>query len=588
MYLAGWGMDVQHVPLDGEGAPSSGSSSHGLDSKRPSAGSRFDSGFAGTDSGTPPGFGSPNSDGSHKSPELSGEPNSNLVIIDDDVSTLRRLLVALRAPPLHAPPTLISKRPQLATRRARSSPHVRQLHQLQQQGPSQWVIVHFASLTHYKTIKEIVADALATTRSPTLPEVLVIPKPAGPRRIITSLWTALKRPAVDPFLPPIATSPTSPGIQYWTPRLSPALAKENDFDFGGSDSSGSKTGEAHPGATLGKPRTPPTYFSPSSNGFPQSAHLHPPSPLGQNNESQDSYFSSVAEELKEATPSEGMVIQSPDGRSGIFFQPQTRSARSFFAKEKAASKPMERDRAPADGLRDKGANESHSDPASPPSRVSTAAPHEIGLGPSSSRRKSSNSSNHHSDPTSPVMPLGTPALHLDSFISAAKSRANGEDVSPEELPPPTEEISRHNSNASAGKRPSASGRHSNSSGGSGPGSNAPSPHIGSVNSSPHFGPPSRRGTNGAPSPMGNLPPPTPLGPAAAGAAAARAAGPKVPPSPSSPRTAFARSRTGTITGPPKGKRRASRKSTLPSVPPIRVLIVEGKLFSHSTSNLTRY
>ncbi|GAA5892976.1 response regulator [Sporobolomyces salmoneus] len=576
MYLAGWGMDVQHVPLDAEGPLSSGSSVHGLDGKRPSAGSRFDSGFAGTDSGTPPGFASPNSDGSHKSPDLgaNGEPNSNLCIIDDDVSTLRRLLVALRAPPLHAPPTLISKRPQLATRRARSSPHVRQLHQLQQQGPSQWVIVHFASLTHYKTIKEIVADALATTRSPSLPEVLVIPKPAGPRRIITSLWTALKRPAVDPFLPPIATSPTSPGIQYWTPRLSPALAKEQEFDFGGSDSSGSKNGESNnPMSTLGKPRTPPTYFSPSSTVFPPSSHL-PPSPLGQNNESQDSYFSSVAEELKEATPSEGMVIQSPDGRSGIFFQPQTRSQRSIHAKEKAASKPMERDRQPAAGLRDQGANEFSSDPSSGPARVSTATPHEIGLGPSSSRRKSSNSSVVHADQTAPPMPLGTPALHLDSFISAAKSRANGEDVSPEELPPPTEELARHASSGSNGKRPNAAARHSNSSGGSGPGSTAQSPLATSANASPNFGPPSRRPTIGAPSPMSNLPPSTPLGPAAQGAAAARASGSKVPPSPSSPRTAFGRSRTGTVTQAPKGKRRASRKNTLPSVPPIRVLIVE--------------
>lgn len=578
MYLAGWGMDVQHVPLDAEGPLSSGSSIHGLDGKRPSAGSRFDSGFVGTDSGTPPGFASsPNSDGSHKSPDLgNGEPSSNLAIIDDDVSTLRRLLVALRAPPLHAPPTLIAKRPQLATRRARSSPHVRQLQQIQQQGPSQWVIVHFASLSHYKTIKEIVADALATSRSPSLPEVLVIPKPAGPRRIITALWTALKRPAVDPFLPPIATSPTSPGIQYWTPRLSPALANEQEFDFGGSDSSGSKSGDANnPIATLGKPRTPPTYFSPSSNVWPSSGHL-PPSPLGQNNESQDSYFSSVAEELKEATPSEGMVIQSPDGRSGIFFQPQTRSQRSLHAKEKAAaSKPMERDRAQAETLRDHGASELSTDPSVPPSRVSTATPHEIGLGPSKSRRKSSHSSVLHTESTSPVMPLGTPALHLDSFISAAKSRANGEDVSPEELPPPVEELSRHASSGSNGKRPPASARHSTSSGGSLPGSSAQTPHA-STNSSPNFGPASRRATIGTPSSMGPAPPATPLGPAAQGAAAARASGMKGASSPSSPRTALARSKTGPVPQVPKGRRRASRKSTLPSVPPIRVLIVEGE------------
>ncbi|GAA6062212.1 hypothetical protein JCM10212_006447 [Sporobolomyces blumeae] len=578
MYLAGWGMDVQHVPLDADGPLSSGSSSHGHDSKRPSVASRFDSGFAGTDTGTPPGMGftpSSASEGSHRSSgdsgSTSGEPNSSLVIIDDDVSTLRRLLVSLRAPPLHMAPSLIAKRPQLATRRARSSPHVRQIHQLQHSAPSQWVIVHFASLSHYKTIKEIVADALATSRSPTLPEVLVIPKPAGPRRIVTCLWTALKRPAVDPFLPPIATSPTSPGIQYWTPRLSPALAKEQEFDFG-FDGSTNKSNEGGLGAPFGKPRTPPTYFSPASVGFPSTGHL-PPSPLGQNSENRDSYFSSVAEELKEATPSEGMVIQSPDGRSGIFFQPQTRATRSGSGKEKASSRPMERDRAVE--MRDHGARELSSDPTAPPSRVATATPHEIGLGSSSARRKSSGSSNHHSDPAGLQMPLGTPALHLDSFISAAKSRANGEDVSPEELPPPDDPL-RPPSSGSTGKRPSASARHSNSSGGSGNNTTAPSPR-GSSSNSPNTFDPLRRAASGALSPVGSVPPATPLPPAVQGAAAAaKAASARAPTSPSSPRHAPTRSRTGTITGAgvPKGKRRASRKSTLPSVPPIRVLIVE--------------
>ncbi|GAA5863245.1 hypothetical protein JCM1840_002521 [Sporobolomyces johnsonii] len=579
MYLAGWGMDVQHVPLDSDGPLSSGSSTHGNDYKsRPLPNGRFDSGFAGTDVGSPPVLGSsPGSDGSHKSPELgaagggAAEPNSNLVIIDDDVSTLRRLLVALRAPPLHMAPTLMAKRPQLASRRTRSTPHVRQLHQFSSTAPSQWVIVHFASLTHYKTIKEIVQDALATSRSPTLPEVLVIPKPAGPRRIITALWTALKRPAVDPFLPPIATSPTSPGIQYWTPRLSPALAKEQEFDFGVDPGS---TKDVTSGATLGKPRTPPIYFAPGGAPYPTSGL--PPSPLGKIADTQDSYFSTVAEELKESTPSEGMVIQSPDGRSGIFFQPQPRSLRSASAKERAAaSRPMERDRVAGDVAVPEEAVETAAESPGHASRVSTAAPHEIGLGSAGVRRIASNSSSHHgsNSDVSPA-PLGTPALTLDSFITAAaKSRAAGEDVSPEELPP-SEALARQPSNIAGTNRAPASARHGVSgSSGTGGTPNAASPRALVGASSPVFSPGGRRGTASGPvSPAVSPPPSTPGGAAAQGAAAAKAQG-GAPGSPTGPRNGT-RSRTATVVSLPKNRRKVSRRSTLPTVPPIRVLIVE--------------
>ncbi|GAA5920019.1 hypothetical protein JCM1841_000381 [Sporobolomyces salmonicolor] len=559
MYLAGWGMDVQHVPLDSEAPLSSGSSTHGNEYKsRPLPNGRFDSGFSGTDAGSPPVVGSsPGSDGSHKSPELGAvgggavEPNSNLVIIDDDVSTLRRLLVALRAPPLHIAPTLAATPTRKST--------------------NPWVILHFASLTHYKTIKEIVQDALATSRSPTLPEVLVVPKPAGPRRIITALWTALKRPAVDPFLPPIATSPTSPGIQYWTPRLSPALAKEQEFDFGGDPGSAK---DITSGATLGKPRTPPIYFAPGGAPYPTSGL--PPSPLGKIADTQDSYFSSVAEELKESTPSEGMVIQSPDGRSGIFFQPQPRSSRSASAKERVvASRPMERDRLPGDVAVPEDAIDTAAESPGPTSRVSTAAPHEIGLGSAGARRIASNSSSHHGSisDASPG-PLGTPALTLDSFISAAaKSRAAGEDVSPEELPP-SEALARQSSTIAGTTRASASARHNRSgSSGSGGASNAPSPRALVGASSPVFSPGGRRGTASGPvSPAGSPPPATPGGPAAQGAAAAKAQS-GAPGSPTGARNG-ARSRTATVTSMPKNKRKVSRKSTLPTVPPIRVLIVE--------------
>ncbi|GAA6012150.1 hypothetical protein JCM10207_005149 [Rhodosporidiobolus poonsookiae] len=582
-YLAGWGMDVQHVPVEHESL-SSGST---YDPKmRPSGTARFDSGFE--TAGPSPG----NSEGG-KSAEAGtagssapGDASSSLVIIDDDVATLRRLLVSLRAPPLHLAPTLLAKRPQLASRRTRSSPHVRQLHQLSQaQSASQWVIIHFASLTHYKTIKEIVQDTLATSRSPNMPEVLVVPKPAGPRRIITAIWTALKRPAVDPSLPPIATSPTSPGIQYWTPRLSPALAKEHEFDFSGEPN---KTGEGPPGATLGKPRTPPVYFN--AAGQPIATGL-PPSPLGRVQETQDSYFATVADEIKEATPSEGMIVQSPDGRSGIFFQPQPKLSRSSSTRDKGVSRVSERDRsASVDDIPEEdpldespplatatagGSSESSS---GPPSRLSTYTPLEMGLGSSIVKSRIPSGSSSHTTsgnvPTVPSsIPPSTPALSLDSFIAAAATGRPLDDTPPEEGP--LGETLSHTS-STRGNPPSTRRSLSGSSGAATNGSfsSAGSPRSATSGvTSPLFSPVRRPTASVLPSPAISPPPAMP-GPAAqAGAAAAAAARANMAaPSPVSPSAATRR--RGTITSIPKNKRRASRRATLPAVPPISVLIVE--------------
>ncbi|GJN89733.1 hypothetical protein Rhopal_002722-T1 [Rhodotorula paludigena] len=525
-YLAGWGMDVQHIPIERE-ALSSGSAAAYGESRAPrpggSGGTRFDSGFE-TAASSP--NGAPETRTSDTS--AANDAISSLVIIDDDVSTLRRLLVSLRAPPIQYGNSLMAKRPQLAARRTRSSPHVRQLHQVQQglsQQASQWVIVHFASLTHYKAIKEIVQDTLALSKSPNLPEVLVVPKPAGPRRIITAIWTALKRPAVDPSLAPIATSPSSPGIQYWTPRLSPALAKEHEFDFSTGDAAKS---DATSGATLGKPRTPPVHHQ-GNGGAPHGAM--PPSPLGRISDSQDSYFSTVTEELRD-TPSEGMIVQSPDGRSGIFFQPQPRASRMSSMRDRMRQVSQGGEKAPPgsstileeSSASDPTPNRTGSEPSSvPPSRVSTAAPHEIGLGSSTGQRRAASSAvagqplGPSSEIVSPVasVPPGTPALALSSFITAAQSRANGEDVSPDEVPsasstsPLGEALSRQVSGTSS----------------------------------------ARAAANAA---------------AAAGAAAAKSFAQP----PASPKTAKARA------GPPKARRRSSRRGTLPAVPPISVLIVE--------------
>lgn len=545
-YLAGWGMDVSHVSLDGDDY---GGSNHGSETAwnrgRRDPLARLDSGFATEGNSPNPPFGADSSkaaapEPASPSPSANGDnPPSNLTIIDDDVTTLRRFLQSFRpTAPFPFPHTSHSmKRPQLANRRARSSPHVRQLHQLPNINSSH-ILVHFASLTNYKMIKEIVQDALATSKS-SLPEVLVIPKPAGPRRIITALWTALKRPAVDPTLPPIATSPTSPGIQYWTPRLSPAIAKEQEFDFANAEA----TKDAVPGST--KVRTPPAYLAGTPGlGMPTG---HPPSPLRKISDNQVSYFSCVAETMDGTTPSEGMVIQSPDGRAAIFFQPQTRGARA--TKDKALSKPMERDSdLPEDG-------EDEASPlGSPPNIGPVATPSDIGLGHPRRSSASSLSPLHES-----IGSVSTPAQTLDSFILAAQSRGvDAEDESSNG----GESIARQATAAAAAvaaARPPPSRTPTAAS----------SPRVGSSSGSSAA---QRRLTNSSQS----TPPMSPApGSPNLQATAGGAARPRGPSAPSSPPTFHTRR---ALSSSFKPRRKPSRKPSIAIVPPINVLIVEGEDF----------
>ena len=620
-YLAGWGMDVSHVPLDSEESGTIGVETVWNKGRREPFG-RFDSGFGGSgqaESGPSSPYASATGGDQDKGNGQGGPPAndtpSSLLIIDDDVTTLRRLLVAFKAPPLHYNPTLMSKRPQLANRRTRSSPHVRQLHQITPTAAGT-VILHFASLTSYKQIKDIVQDAIANSRHPSLPEVLVIPKPAGPRRIITALWTSLKRPAVDPSLPPIATSPTSPGVQYWTPRLSPALAKEqqHEFDFASHDnntsagSAQSGSGSHHSGLAP-KPRTPPAAGYYNHAGVPLGTSALPPSPLGKISDAEQSYFACVAEELAESgagagpTSSEGIVIQSPDGRAGIFFQPSGKSSRNASGKvrgDKAGSRPMEREnelaedplaeedaRVSSPGEQLKGSRHARSSSGSGggggagagtgsgASQVSStvtrsatiSAPHQLGLG---QHRRGSGSASSPGEVQSPSgssasassplnVPLSTPALTLDSFISAAKSRQLGENP---DAPAGTIHEEGPTGGGATSRRPSGSG----------------SPRA--AFTSP-FG--SRRSNVGSPaqqaSPQMQAQATSPaVGPhiSAAQAAAALAKQREVAAQQASAQAGGpgANRRTASGASGKKQRRTISRRATLATVPPINVLIVE--------------
>jgi hypothetical protein len=75
------------------------------------------------------------------------------------------------------------------------------------------VIVHFTSLANFKLVKGVLQSVLGPNLGTTsrLPEVIIIPKPAGPRRVLTALHTAAVKPIVDPCFSPIETTPISSG-----------------------------------------------------------------------------------------------------------------------------------------------------------------------------------------------------------------------------------------------------------------------------------------------------------------------------------------------------------------------------------------
>lgn len=305
---------------------------------------RYDSGFGGSDSTSPPQFAATPAASNTSDPMSSAfnymrpdastsaatsppvDPSLNFIIIDDDVNSLRRQILAIKAnaPTLQLQNALLAKRPQLQSRRTRSTQTVqRAVH-------TPVSIIHFASLSHYRQIKDLVHATLRTA-SPVfaLPEVLVVPKPAGPRRLLNTLYNAVRRPLIDPHFLPTATSPSSPGGHYFFSgsRPSPAPSNQNEFDAAAAAELSRQRNEQSLSATASQvsgPRTPPVPGQVSN----------PPSPA-----SPDAmeYFSKSASELG-SSASQGIIIQSPDGRpTGLFFQPRAASLA-----EKAESLRMSR------------------------------------------------------------------------------------------------------------------------------------------------------------------------------------------------------------------------------------------------------
>ncbi|KAJ3517555.1 hypothetical protein NLJ89_g417 [Agrocybe chaxingu] len=339
-YLTTWGMDVTHVSPDGQvdGLPEQSSPQQG-DNRPPS--------FSPLLATYPEGSTSTSASANPDAKQSFCEPPT-FVILDDDVDILKRRLQAFRSE--HQPqssPMLGKKRPSLSSNhRPRSSPQIARLMNFGSASRclAPVVLLHFTSLANYKLVKDVmqsVAVSYANTAMP-LPEVLVIPKPAGPRRFLTSLHTAITKPTVDPFFIPIATSPMSPGIPQMAGSFFPSPISETGSypNSVGNCNTGSSQNSAPSFKNANRPhgsRTNSDRSTRSVDGGPVMSSAVPPSPLALPDNVE--YFSSAAQKLG-SSPSSGLVIQSPDGQTaGIYFHPKSKNP-----SRNPSSHSMERDR----------------------------------------------------------------------------------------------------------------------------------------------------------------------------------------------------------------------------------------------------
>lgn len=212
------------------------------------------------------------------------------ILIDDDIATLENKLAEFRSQPAASANVL------QAHHGGRRAAH--HLHHHQHKKSSSTIlptpqnffhqgttaIIHFTSLTKYKAVRDTIqCYAFLPSRDPfSMPRVVVVPKPAGPRRFLTALHTAWHNSVVEPHFSAIATSPSSP----MPPVISMLVQREMAAAVAASNSNVTSPNEANS-------RVSPNDVSPgrrtgagSSGNRPLSGLFSPPPPNG------DNYFTS--------------------------------------------------------------------------------------------------------------------------------------------------------------------------------------------------------------------------------------------------------------------------------------------------------
>ncbi len=232
------------------------------------------------------------------------------------------LKIRAEIPVLHLRPKNLS-RPSMAAR-TRSSPQVRAIQgvsPLNIPDPSSKppILIHFTSLANYNPVRDVVSSILSITPPSaflTPPDVLVIPKPVGPRRFLTALHTAVNRPLIDPYFTPIANSPRSPGGGYFprTPAGVESVPNRNSYITGNLETTQADIGgyidAGRQGGTV-QARESPALSSTGKSSTPSAEILATPAV---------EYFSEAVSKMGASAVS-GIMVQSPDGRPyGMYFE----------------------------------------------------------------------------------------------------------------------------------------------------------------------------------------------------------------------------------------------------------------------------
>ncbi|KAI9481318.1 MAG: hypothetical protein EXX96DRAFT_566222 [Benjaminiella poitrasii] len=226
------------------------------------------------------------------------------ILIDDDVLTLEKKLrefrdkpsiqqhqTPLQQPqsqplqqPQSQPPTVHSQRRHHRSK-SRQNGHENTIPQ------STVAIIFFTSLINYKRVRDTIHWFNSVGQSPSLPRVVVVPKPAGPRRFLTALHTAWHNAIVEPQFIPIATSPLSPFV---SPHCFPSPGILQDPNSSGSSAfmtPGTSLMTPHDGASRSSPGRRPPGAPPTSA---LRAGLHSPSNLYLESEKGGYFFDSAA------------------------------------------------------------------------------------------------------------------------------------------------------------------------------------------------------------------------------------------------------------------------------------------------------
>ena len=337
---------------------------------------RTDSGYMGSDSTSPPEGQTVPLLGKI---DLAVDTTAHYSFVDDDLVTLRKQLQHFKtqAPHLQVHAALLNKRPALATRRTRSSI------QIKPAAVTPNAIFYFTSLHKFRLIRDVVHSIFSNSSHLVfLPEVYVLPKPVGPRRLLTALHTSVKRPLLDPAAVPIATSPSSPGGHFFlspSNRPSPAISGSNQ-DFEAAFAEGARSNVEARNREPSSPATGPTYFTPRSPSSAQATgESSPPSPQSASADVVG-YMELMSKTTNEfgGSASSGIVIQSPDGRpSGLFFHPNKRGASSTPGELRASADRRSREPTAESEL---AASLTTTSPLTSPPVISHLTPRQLGLG----------------------------------------------------------------------------------------------------------------------------------------------------------------------------------------------------------------